>query len=130
MRILQQSEVASVAGGLMAEPTMDPNFSGRYGCPDGYSGVTLYTTTVTQSYPSGSTTSGMGTGSTTVTMPAPKVETSTRYECLPPVNSGSTSGSGSTGSGSTGSGSTSSSGDSSSSASDQSEDDEGVCMVP
>lgn len=103
MRELQRSEIDSVSGG-----GDDPNFSGREGCPDGYTGVSLFTTSTTSANGAGgSTTSGVtgvtsGVSTTVTTTPGTTTE-SVRYECLRVISpSGGGGGAGSSSSGSAG----------------------------
>lgn len=92
MRALTVLEIATVSGGE------EENFSGKDGCPAGYSGVSLYTVTTTA--PSGIGISGTGSttgvtsgGSITATVEPPTSTTAIRYECLKDIPAGS-SGSG------------------------------------
>ena len=104
MRTLHLSEIPTVHGG--GQPNADPagNFSGSSGCPAGYSGVTLVTTTSTYQNGVGLSTKGGAEGavsgtSTTVTAAPPTVTTSVQSVCLPNLPAGGSSASGSADSG-------------------------------
>jgi hypothetical protein len=100
MRTLYLSEVQTVYGGGQPNPDPAGNFSGGTpGCPPGYTGVVLTSTSTT--YPSGAglsnTASGQGATagiSTTATGATPTVTVSAQAVCFPNVPaSGAQSGS-------------------------------------
>lgn len=98
MRTLTVLETASVSG------AGEEDFSGQDGCPAGYTGVSLYTTSTTTSDGLGNSVTGgvkgvapQLTGKTTETPPTST--TTVRYECLKDLPAGGGSGSGASGGG-------------------------------